>query len=98
MVPIEHTGPPVFRCPVCEEPLLRQERSYRCTNGHLFDIAREGYVNLLLAQHRHSKDLGYNKEMIAGGGTSSVWDTPSSSLMASPFTSLRVSIHGKDGD
>ena len=40
---------PVFRCPVCEEPLLRQERSYRCTNGHLFDIARKGYVNLLLA-------------------------------------------------
>ena len=40
---------PVFRCPVCEEPLLCQERNYRCTNGHLFDIAREGYVNLLLA-------------------------------------------------
>jgi 23S rRNA (guanine745-N1)-methyltransferase len=37
-----------------------------CANGHQFDIAREGYVNLLLAQHRRSKDPGYNKEMIAG--------------------------------
>lgn len=35
-------------------------------NGHQFDVAREGYVNLLLAQHRRSKDPGYNKEMIAG--------------------------------
>lgn len=65
MSPIERTGPLVFRCPVCEEPLLRQERSRLCTNGHLFDIAREGYVNLLLAQHWHSKHPGYDKEMIA---------------------------------
>jgi 23S rRNA (guanine745-N1)-methyltransferase len=37
-----------------------------CANGHRFDVAREGYVNLLLAQHRRSKDPGYSKEMIAG--------------------------------
>lgn len=35
-----------------------QRTSLRCR--------REGYVNLLLAQHRHSKDPGYSKEMIAG--------------------------------
>lgn len=66
MTPIDPADPPVFRCPVCEEPLPREDRSYRCAHGHIFDIAREGYVNLLLAQHRHSKDPGYNKEMIAG--------------------------------
>jgi 23S rRNA (guanine745-N1)-methyltransferase len=38
----------------------------RCVNAHVFDIAREGYVNLVLAQHRRSKDPGYSKEMIAG--------------------------------
>lgn len=37
-----------------------------CANGHRFDVAREGYVNLLLAQHRRSKDPGYSREMIAG--------------------------------
>ena len=56
----------VFACPVCGEPLSRAERTLRCVNGHPFDIAREGYVNLLLAQHRRSKDPGYSKEMIAG--------------------------------
>mgnify|MGYP001469115220 CR=1 FL=1 len=66
MTSIAPARPPVFRCPVCEEPLPRVERSFQCTNGHGFDVAREGYVNLLLAQHRHSKDPGYNKEMIAG--------------------------------
>jgi len=58
--------PPVFRCPVCAEPLERDDRTFGCVNAHRFDIAREGYVNLLLAQHRHSKDPGYSKEMIAG--------------------------------
>jgi 23S rRNA (guanine745-N1)-methyltransferase len=36
-----------------------------CVDGHSFDRAREGYVNLLLAQHRHSKDPGYGRDMIA---------------------------------
>ncbi|MGH3802658.1 MAG: putative RNA methyltransferase [Pseudonocardiaceae bacterium] len=56
----------VFSCPVCGEPLPRAGRSYRCGNGHTFDIAREGYTNLLLAQYRRSKDPGYSKDMIAG--------------------------------
>ncbi|MGH3755814.1 MAG: putative RNA methyltransferase [Pseudonocardiaceae bacterium] len=65
MSPID-PAPRVFRCPVCEEPLSRADRSLRCVNSHIFDVAREGYVNLLLAQHRRSKDPGYSREMIAG--------------------------------
>jgi 23S rRNA (guanine745-N1)-methyltransferase len=57
---------PVFACPVCGERLPRTEHAFRCVNGHTFDVAKEGYVNLLLAQHRHSKDPGYSREMIAG--------------------------------
>lgn len=34
-------------CPVCRKPLAFEARSARCENGHCFDIAREGYVNLL---------------------------------------------------
>src|SRR6266545_8190332 len=57
---------PILACPVCGEPLERVDRTFRCANGHTFDVAREGYVNLLLAQHRRSKDPGYSKDMIAG--------------------------------
>jgi 23S rRNA (guanine745-N1)-methyltransferase len=55
-----------FACPVCGSPLTRQGQTLSCVNSHTFDIAREGYVNLLLAQQRHSRDPGYSKEMIAG--------------------------------
>lgn len=51
-------------CPVCGERLHAAERTFRCSTGHTFDVAREGYVNLLLAQHRRSKDPGYSKQMI----------------------------------
>ncbi|MGH3772253.1 MAG: putative RNA methyltransferase [Pseudonocardiaceae bacterium] len=57
---------PVFACLVCAEPLPPAPGSYVCSNGHRFDAAREGYVNLLLARHRRPKDPGYSKEMIAG--------------------------------
>jgi 23S rRNA (guanine745-N1)-methyltransferase len=60
------TSTAMFACPVCWEPLQTGPSAYACMNNHLFDVAREGYVNLLLAQHRRSKDPGYSKEMIAG--------------------------------
>lgn len=55
----------VFACPVCALPLTRGASTFSCANAHTFDVAKEGYVNLLLAQRRHSKDPGYNREMIA---------------------------------
>ena len=36
-----------FLCPVCGQPLSRQEKSYICKNRHNFDISSKGYVNLL---------------------------------------------------
>lgn len=56
----------VLACPVCWQPLARDGRAFRCWTGHSFDIAKEGYVNLLLPQRRHSKDPGYSQAMIAG--------------------------------
>jgi 23S rRNA (guanine745-N1)-methyltransferase len=35
-------------CPICDGRLSRDTYRYKCPVGHSFDIAREGYVNLLL--------------------------------------------------
>ena len=55
----------LFCCPICSAPLSRVERSYTCPNGHCYDIAKEGYVNLLPANRKHARDPGDDKEMVA---------------------------------
>lgn len=34
-------------CPLCACELRHDDRAYRCASGHTFDLARQGYVNLL---------------------------------------------------
>lgn len=41
-----------LRCPHCGEPLAADGASVRCTNGHMFDLARQGYVSLLRGDAR----------------------------------------------
>lgn len=53
-----------YRCPSCHAPLERTGATYRCAANHSFDIARKGYVNLLLAHQMSSKQPGDNKMMI----------------------------------
>ena len=55
----------LFRCTVCGAPLEREEKRYRCPNGHCFDIAKEGYTYLLPVNQRHSKSPGDDKAMTA---------------------------------
>ena len=42
----------ILTCPICDEPLAREGASLRCPRGHSFDVAREGYVNLLTGKPR----------------------------------------------
>jgi 23S rRNA (guanine745-N1)-methyltransferase len=51
-------------CPVCREPLQPVDNSLRCSHGHSFDRARQGYWNLLLPQRKRSKEPGDNTEMV----------------------------------
>lgn len=37
----------------------------RCAKGHCFDIASQGYINLLPVQNKRSLDPGDSKEMVA---------------------------------
>ncbi|WP_341645554.1 putative RNA methyltransferase [Thauera sp. SDU_THAU2] len=52
-------------CPLDAAPLRRDGPAWRCPAGHGFDIAREGYVNLLPVQQKRSRDPGDSKEMVA---------------------------------
>lgn len=54
-------------CPVrdCHLALRREERRLACSNGHSFDIARSGYINLLQPQDRRSKRPGDSAAAVA---------------------------------
>jgi len=52
-------------CPICAGSLARQGRTYLCENRHSFDIARQGYVNLLPVQQKRSLQPGDTKEQVA---------------------------------
>lgn len=52
----------VLICPVCKNSLTTYEHCYKCENNHSFDIAKEGYVNLLSA-HKSGDKVGDNKDM-----------------------------------
>nr|WP_236040306.1 methyltransferase domain-containing protein [Marinobacter nauticus] len=45
--------------------MQREDKVWRCPQGHSFDIARQGYVNLLPVQKKRSKEPGDSKAMVA---------------------------------
>ncbi|WSN15044.1 23S rRNA methyltransferase [Micromonospora sp. NBC_01699] len=49
-----------MRCPLCGQPLTAVDpgaaRALRCPRGHSFDLARQGYVNLLAGRAPHTGD------------------------------------------
>lgn len=55
----------LFCCPLCGAPLEREEKRCFCPNRHSFDRAAAGYVHLLPANRKHSKDPGDDKAMVA---------------------------------
>ncbi len=51
-----------YVCPICKGKLNKEQNSMKCVQGHTFDFARQGYLNLL---KRHSKKImGDSKEML----------------------------------
>lgn len=51
-------------CPVCGEKLNMAENRYVCGRNHSYDIARQGYVNLLAVQQKHSRNPGDTREQV----------------------------------
>lgn len=56
---------PALACPLDGNALEPHGASWRCAAGHSFDVASQGYVNLLPVQNKRSRDPGDSKEMIA---------------------------------
>ena len=54
----------LFICPICGEGLDRIHGIYKCSSGHCYDIASEGYVHLLPVNKKHSKLPGDDKHMV----------------------------------
>lgn len=52
-------------CPVCGGKLKKAQKCYYCGKKHSFDIAKSGYINLLLSNHMNVKNPGDSKEMVA---------------------------------
>ncbi len=53
-----------YSCPLCHAPLSRSDNHYSCPQRHQFDLAKEGYVNLLPVQFKRSRDPGDSAEMM----------------------------------
>ena len=70
MVALPSTFSANFRCPICQSPLKVGEKVWQCTGEnaqqrqHGFDVAKQGYVNLLPVQNKHSKNPGDSDESI----------------------------------
>ncbi len=52
-------------CPVCGAPLTTEKPAWKCRNNHSFDVARQGYVNLLPVTQKHSLHPGDTAAMVA---------------------------------
>lgn len=56
--------PAHYLCPLCQQALTLTDKTFNCSKNHSFDQAKQGYVNLLPVQFKHSKAPGDNKDMV----------------------------------
>ena len=54
----------ILACPKCHEPLEIEGKTCKCINNHCYDIARQGYMNLLLNPDKASNNPGDSKESL----------------------------------
>lgn len=54
----------IVRCPNCKRELQKKGNTYICHLRHSFDISKEGYSNLILANQKKKLSSGDNKIMI----------------------------------
>ncbi|KYD04450.1 putative RNA methyltransferase [Saccharococcus caldoxylosilyticus] len=61
----------IFQCPICSSPMgIVDLKSLVCSNNHTFDIAKQGYVNLMTRPlaTKYDKELFESRKIIAENG------------------------------
>nr|WP_309138313.1 methyltransferase domain-containing protein [Parageobacillus sp. VR-IP] len=61
----------IFQCPICLSPMgIVNSKSLVCSNNHTFDIAKQGYVNLMTRPlaTKYDKELFESRKIIAENG------------------------------
>lgn len=53
-----------IRCPICSGALYQGSHVWTCPQGHSFDVARQGYVNLLPVTQKHALHPGDTREQV----------------------------------
>ncbi len=55
-------------CPVCQFELnpcsTTDQKTWKCANNHSFDVSKQGYLNLLLANQKNSSNPGDDLKMV----------------------------------
>ncbi len=54
----------LLKCPNCGLGLEKDINTYKCANGHCFDIASSSYLNLIMANKKKKLNSGDNKIMV----------------------------------
>lgn len=61
----------LFSCPICAKKMqVREQGSLVCTENHAFDVAKQGYVNMMThaASSKYSKELFESRKAIIDSG------------------------------
>lgn len=55
----------IFICPVCGGKIKSENRTWKCSSGHCFDLSASGYVNLLRPGKMKNRTAGDDRGMVA---------------------------------
>lgn len=48
----------MLACPICRTHLQLHHKTYICAHRHSYDVAKDGYINLHIVQHKNSHHAG----------------------------------------
>lgn len=96
-------GHRLLRCPICRLGLKARGRALVCYSGHSFDLARDGYVNLLPGSRRRpaaggdsSEQLGHRSAFLEAGHFEFITEEIAERLQHAEVTSVGGDRHVLD--
>lgn len=81
----------LFACPICQSAMhVYEQGRLVCSANHSFDIAKQGYVNMLThgATSKYSKDLFESRKAVIDSGIYDAIEAKIAELLASANTIL----------